>query len=107
MSLRGALLLALGLAPVAGPCRPRGGRSDSHASGRVDPRTGHRPSGPSTGGRGRPADADDRLSDGWFDVALKGSYIRETERVSDAFDPVRRALGARVAELLGMSRATL
>lgn len=48
----------------------------------------------------RLADAADRLSDGRFDVPLKGSYIREMDRVSKAFDSMRRALAARMAELV-------
>lgn len=48
----------------------------------------------------RLADAADRLTAGDFDVSLRGSYIREMDRVSNAFDSMRRTLAARMCELV-------
>jgi signal transduction histidine kinase len=45
------------------------------------------------------ADAADRLADGDFEAPLRPSSVSEVSRVSDAFDQMRIALRARLAEL--------
>jgi signal transduction histidine kinase len=50
------------------------------------------------------ADAADRLAAGDVGAPLMGSSIREIARLSDAFDAMRRALAARLAEVTGANR---
>lgn len=50
------------------------------------------------------ADAADRLAAGDVGAPLMRSSIREIARLSDAFDAMRRALAARIAEVTGANR---